>query len=1401
MLTIAASVLGMLSLSSLAWWQYCRVLQSTKPSSKSDLYCLKDEPTGDLWIRADHQKGVEWLHEIFERSAVRYPNFTALQVPATGEQITYQALNHRAEQIAAAIAPYVNGPDQIVAVSMEQNCADIVASHLGILKAGATQLFLDPASPISLQKQMVQDASPVLLVSNSNDLKFDGLPLVDLSRVLVNATIKRAHPVWLDNPEERLAAVFYTSGTTGQPKGVECPHRGYINLARSYAYFFDFTAGVDATSLTSSLGYDGSISELYSAWVFGAAVVLLTKDEVRSGPDLVPILREQEVTALFCPPVLLSTLSDAPEHDLPYPICRYIIPAGEAFPANLVEPWSRARRQIINTYGPTEASTDTSRQLLRPGKPVTIGSPFPGVDYVIIEPDKDQALPWGETGELCIGGCHLAKGYRNQPLTTAERFIVHPDYGRLYRTGDRCRIDPNTGQVEFLGRLDAQIKVRGHRVETQGIESFLQDVIEDIDTAVIDYRNDELIAFVIAPDRSPANLEHYSTLLAPEDWARSIQIELRRQFPEHAVPSRIFLVPQFVLKPLSGKIDRQQLPSMPAQETPRENREAVQHESSEFESVAGRGVLNICREVLGTTLNWDDDFVEWGAHSIAIAKLTQALRQAGYHVSVRDLLTDFRTPKLAAQLPLSQISDSTEEKVDRRQSAETALNESTQPKLSPRYFTLLQAVGILVLRLPTLSSLILLLAWGDPETTFLDGDPANLIIYTLLAFVFYLGVPFLNLAWVTVLRALFKLTDIESGSYQKWSWAHWQVWWLDSQQRMVLQPMNRWLRAPGIYAWLLRTLGAEIGKGTHISQSAEFLGPLNMLELQDGVIVQSGAQLSSQRWQGDRLIVDKISVGAGSKLGQRAFVGPGVTLGPGCWLTPLSAARPGATVESFKIIDGVDVDPIGSRLSLQRNRRLMPSSANRYLSELKGISTQFFIECLLFVVPAALILSGISQWLLGDYANATATGATSLIQLLTDFFLGAVLAAWLTLLVTSFLTCVFLRLTPSKPGVLKGSSLAAVMLRYRQEKMNQIQRLWTWTLTGQYLRRLAGVNYGKVGASECDLMVNLVPEMLTSKPNIFMANGCRTNMLDDEGEYVYLRPLNFGHNTFLGNNSVAESGTLPDQLLLGVSTPMGDHQFRRLPEMSSPTVTVLAGNPVIEFAQPEGQTTGIEIPTWSLFTLRILFGDLIGVALIPAMPILVLALMLLIVDTFNSSAILESLVAVIGATLSLQVLALSIKRCLVAKHWGVNHQTPFWSLRHFTYFLAQDCFFKWSGPALRHLGGSALANPVLRAFGCRIGRDTLIHEPLQAFDWHAVDIGDNCVVQGQLQLHSFEHRLLTVKQTSIKSNSAINFGATVMGGALLDSHTTVEGLGLVMKGMVLASGVHSGSPVNFERAL
>ena len=470
----------------------------------------------------------------------------------------FAELDARAEAVAAALSPLLTGPDQVVAVAMAQDNWQIVASHLGILKAGGTVMFLDTTLPEALITHMLEDAQPVAILTRGQD-SFRGLPTLDVL-ALPETMPRSAPPPWLDDPTQRLAAIFYTSGTTGMPKGVECPHAGYVNLALSYADYFDLIPGMDATSLTSSLGYDGSISEMYSAWVSGCAVVLLTKDQVRSGPDLVPVLREAEVTVLFCPPVLLATLTPTPELELPYPLCRYVVPAGEAFPAALVEPWTRGRRQIINTYGPTEASTDTSRQSLRPGEPVTIGSPFANVTYVILEVGQLRPLPHGEVGELCIGGVHVARGYRNLPEQTAEKFITHPRFGRLYRTGDKCKIDIRTQRVHFLGRVDAQLKVRGHRVEIQPVEDILQTQFGEIEAAVLDYQNQELVAFVAAPSVSEGEISVVAP--APAEWAARVTESLARQLPAPSVPTRIFLVEEFVMKPVSGKIDRDCLPNL-----------------------------------------------------------------------------------------------------------------------------------------------------------------------------------------------------------------------------------------------------------------------------------------------------------------------------------------------------------------------------------------------------------------------------------------------------------------------------------------------------------------------------------------------------------------------------------------------------------------------------------------------------------------------------------------------------------------------------------------------------------------------------------------------------------------------------------------------------------------------
>ena len=458
------------------------------------------------------------------------------------------------------------------------------------------------------------------------------------------------------------------------PKGVECPHAGYVNLALSYADYFDLLPGMDATSLTSSLGYDGSISEMYSAWVSGCAVVMLTKEQVRSGPDLVPVLREAEVTVLFCPPVLLTTLTPTPEMDLPYPLCRYIVPAGEAFPSALVEPWTRGRRQIINTYGPTEASTDTSRQSLRPGEPITIGSPFANVTYVILEVDQLRPLPHGEVGELCIGGVHVARGYRNLPEQTAQKFITHPQFGRLYRTGDKCRIDIRTQRVHFLGRIDAQLKVRGHRVEAQAVEDILQTQFGEIEAAVLDYQNEALVAFVAAPSLCEGEIAVVAP--APAEWAARVTATLAKQLPAPSVPTRIFLVEKFVMKPVSGKIDRSVSAepvssaesAEPAPSTSDGTHRPAQRDTGNGEvrppdADAGMDpeceeVLAICRAVFETPLGLDDGFVESGGHSIVIARLAQRLQAAGWAVSVRALLSDCNTARKVASRPRALLQAS-----------------------------------------------------------------------------------------------------------------------------------------------------------------------------------------------------------------------------------------------------------------------------------------------------------------------------------------------------------------------------------------------------------------------------------------------------------------------------------------------------------------------------------------------------------------------------------------------------------------------------------------------------------------------------------------------------------------------------------------------------------------------
>ena len=1399
-----------------AWRRYLWVAEKA-PRGETDTcqYSLTDVFGDRHLVNVPHQEGIQWLTEVFSRSAEKYPDLIALQIPHTGESLTFAELNARAENIAAALSPFLTGPDQVVAVAMSQDNWQIVASHLGILKAGGTMMFLDTALPEALITHMLEDAQPVVILTRGQD-KFRDLPTLDIL-TLSERIHRREPPPWMDDPAERLATIFYTSGTTGMPKGVECPHAGYVNLALSYADYFDLIPGMDATSLTSSLGYDGSISEMYSAWVSGCAVVMLTKEQIRSGPDLVPVLREAEVTVLFCPPVLLTTLTSTPELDLPYPLCRYVVPAGEAFPATLVEPWSRGRRQIINTYGPTEASTDTSRQSLRPGEPITIGSPFANVTYVILEVDQLRPLSHGEVGELCIGGVHVGRGYRNLPEQTARKFITHPRFGRLFRTGDKCKIDIRTQRVHFLGRIDAQLKVRGHRVEIQPVEDILQTQFREIEAAVLDYQNQELVAFVAAPSVSEGDIPVVAP--APAKWAVRVTATLARQLPAPSVPTRIFLVEKFVMKPMSGKIDRGCLPNLshpltkaePEGEdicsgspTSTQDTEAEKAKPPDIDAGVEPGceeVLAICRDVFGTSLGWDDVFADHGGHSIAIARVAQRLEAVGWVVPVRALLSDCDTPRKVANRPrkLQQASEvpTAAAKSDRNYAER---DETAARVLSVGYFTILQVLFLSLLYSPPLIGFLGLIAFAEIGEFFMTAYLWEFIGVGFLMYLFALVLPFASLLWVMVIK-LFMGGDIYKnnvtpGVYPKWSRMHLRTWCIGRLEASVLRPLGTMFRSAPLMAYVLRRLGATVGDNLHCGHDVEFSGPLDLLSTEDDVTIQTGAYVHMSRWVGPELHIGPVHLESGCKIGMRAAIANHVTVGRGTWITPFTPIL--GDVGSEEMWEGAPARFSGRCTELQRTASSCQYAYPFWFMEILNILMQVFLDFWLLVVPTAAV-----TWFVVIFIPVRETELASeyfkitpLHEIVWHMGLYAFITTWVTVVLISVLGCLFLRYTAASPGLYPSRGLKGALLMYRLKKMNQIQRLWTWTITGQYLRALAGLHFPRLGASECDVMLNLVPELASADSLVFWSHGCFTNMLDYGAEHLKLRQLDMPANFFSSNNCVAESGHFPSNFLLGVSTPGNDIQFRRQMRSRLGEPITVAGNPPVRFASAdfEAENKAQRLPSLPIFLARVFLNDILSIGILPLAGVLVYVVLYTILLRLGGQPVVSAFIALILAEVILVMSCAAIKKLLIGSKWGSDHSTSFWSLRHFTYFFAQDCFFAWCRIPLGISAGTVLSNIILRWMGCQIGKRTILTSPMQAFDWNAVSFGNDCIIGGLLQFHTLENMMLKVKLTDIQDGSAVNFGATVMGGAVIEPETTILPLSMVLKEMYLPTATYEGSP-------
>ena len=529
--------------------------------------------------------------------------------------ITHAALSAQADRIATALRTRSVGPGAVVGLHLQRSPA-MLAAMLGVLRTGAAYLPLDPGFPAERLKFMVDDAGAALVIDDSaNALGLEAPHRLALDDALATEAMPGLRSDHRD--DDALAYLIYTSGSTGKPKGVRVPQRAVINFLESMCKTPGLTAASRLAAVTT-LSFDIAVLELMLPLAIGADLVLVGRDEASDGVALHARLERHHVDTMQATPSTWRLLLESGWRGGPQwtALC-----GGEALPADLAEALLPRVGALWNMYGPTETTVwSTCAQVRRGQGEIVVGRPIANTQVHVLD-DDGAPMPIGVAGELVIAGAGVTLGYHKRDALTAEKFTVDPANPamRMYRTGDlgRWRSD---GQLQHLGRLDQQIKLRGYRIETGEIETVLArhpDVAQVVVVAAARSGGDAILAAYVVP-RAGAGVDGVA-----------LRTHLRGELPDYMLPTAWIDIAQLPTTP-NGKLDRSALPSLVSAAAP------VKSMTSQAPSTASeRLIAEIWRELLGVqsigvqSIGVQDNFLDLGGHSLLIMRAVAMLHTRG----------------------------------------------------------------------------------------------------------------------------------------------------------------------------------------------------------------------------------------------------------------------------------------------------------------------------------------------------------------------------------------------------------------------------------------------------------------------------------------------------------------------------------------------------------------------------------------------------------------------------------------------------------------------------------------------------------------------------------------------------------------------------------------------------
>jgi non-ribosomal peptide synthetase-like protein len=1295
------------------------------------------------------------LHEFFERQVILRPNKTAIE--CNGQSMTYAQLNERAARIANLLRERGVRPGSLVGLYMAKSC-QLYAAVLGILKAGAGYVPIDIKFPLRRTQAILDDAAVEFVISEGAAGETISprinAEVVDVDKEL-NSELLRPAATTAPKPND-ICYVIYTSGSTGTPKGVLIEHRNVVNFVRAIHKAYGLNEG-DRVYQGFSIAFDASVEEIWAALSLGGTLVVPSEETSRSTLDAAEFITSQGVTCFSTVPSFLALMKP----DLP--TLRLLILGGEICPPDLVTRWARPGLRMLNTYGPTEATVVATAAECVPGEPVTIGTALPGYETYVLD-NNQVPVKSGECGELYIGGDSVARGYRNRPELTADRFVTNPflksgaPSRSLYRTYDLVRLTED-GRLQFVGRADGQIKIRGFRVELSEIEAVLMEhpSIRLATANIVQLGGSPEIAAYVVLAEGVAELER-----------GGVSELLRGRLPDYMVPKYLDILEE-IPTATSGKVDRKMLP-LPHQLLDHSRRVVVPPATALERTIAETWESAL---LVAPISIHDDFFVDVHGHSLVAAKIVTELRGKlrSARISIRDLYEHRTIEKLAQHLESVGIAMESEIKSTK---TTREFGSSAQPPL-PRVrwiCVVLQLIGLLALygaiSAPVAFAILLVLnvLGGDIEWS------AATEIATASGFA----------VWPTWLALSIALKWIIIGRYKPGRYPVWGLyyfrWWLVSRfQALSWSPMFAGTPLMSIY---YRLMGAKVGKNCTIGTPV--CCAFDLVSIGDNTSIGADTHMLGYRVEDGWLILGNINIGRDCFVGTHCCLGLNVAMNDNCRLDDLSLLTDNTVIPKGEGRRGCPAVKAEVDVPHRRQKRRWGANFLFGLMHLALIYAMGYI--LIFSAMPAIALVGYSLYVGGPALGIGVAFATVPISIL-----------WYIQIVVIVKNLAIGRIFSGTYSLHSVAYLRYWFSNYLLDNTRHIILPLYATMFLPRLLRQLGASIGRM--VEISTIMHVTPDLLEVGDGSFLADACIVGGYRNNDGVVEIGSNKIGQRTFVGNSAFVPAGVnLGDDSLIGVmSTPPASTG-------RTPNGTRWLGSPGFELPNIQQVSSFTVRETFEPGRFAIVMRTLVELlrVLLPGvlamMNIVLFCTAIVMLFRLLPAAHVFLFTPVIALTLSFW--ALLCVACLKKVIMGtfVPTMKPLWSKYVWLNEVVNGLYETLASAVLAPLLGTPFIAVFLRLMGCKIGRWVFLETTLLS-EFDLVHVGDRASINlgATIQPHLFEDRVMKSDSLRIGAGCSVGNMAVVLYGTEMQSGSRLGPLSVLMKGEVVpASSSWAGIP-------